>query len=360
MTPELAAIRISELLHNARVRCASDIHFGGGERPALRIDGGLIVLDGEPIPEFALMTFLETHLAPAALQRLVQRGTADGACRIAEIAPARIHAYRQRGGIRIVVRLLARSVPKLDELGLPSAIAALARAPLGLVLFTGPTGSGKTTALAALIDSINRTSERNIITVEEPVEYIHAPIRSVVAHCEVGEDVLDYAEALRGILRADPDVILIGEMRDRETMAAALTAAETGHLVFATLHTNDTAQTIDRIVDAFPSEAQQQIRAQLAAVLIATVGLRLVPRLRGSGRRAAAEVLIATDAVRNMIREGKTHQLRNAIVTGRSAGMQTLEGHLSELVARREIGLAAAQAATSRPHDVREPAGNAA
>jgi twitching motility protein PilT len=257
--------------------------------------------------------------------------------------------------VRVVVRLLAQAVPQLADLGLPPTIASFAQAPLGLVLFTGPTGSGKTTALAALIDRINREGERNIVTVEDPIEYVHTPIRSIVTQCEIGRDVADFARALRGVLRADPDVILIGEMRDRETIAAALTAAETGHLVFATLHTNDTAQTIDRIIDAFPSEAQAQIRAQLAAVLLATVGLRLVPRSRGSGRRAAAELLVATDAVRNLIREGKTHQLRNAIVTGRGAGMQTLEAHLSELVARREIALDAARSVTNRPHDVREP-----
>jgi twitching motility protein PilT len=360
MDLELAAIRIDELLHNARVRSASDIHFGGGARPALRIDGRLIVLDDEPIPEPAIVAFLQMQLRAPALQRLTERGTTDGACSTPDVGPARIHAFRQLGGVRVVVRLLAQAVPQLGTLELPPAIGTFAAAPLGLVLFTGPTGSGKTTALAALIDTINRCSERNIITIEDPIEYIHTPIRSAIAHCEVGRDVANYAEALRGMLRADPDVILIGEMRDRETMAAALTAAETGHLVLATLHTNDAAQTIDRIVDAFPGETQNQIRAQLAAVLLATVGLRLVPRRIGAGRRGAAEILIATDGVRTMIREGKTHQLRNAIVTGRSVGMQTLEHDLSELVARREIALTDAQAVTSRPHDVREAARGAA
>ena len=360
MTPDLAAIRIGELLCNARVRGASDIHFGGAERPALRIDGRLIVLEGEPLPEAAILTFLQSRLGAGALARLTERGTADGASRSADIGPHRIHAYRQLGGVRVVIRLLADAVPQLSQLGLPPVIASCARAPLGLVLFTGPTGSGKTTALAALIDAINRTSERTVITIEDPIEYVHTPIRSAISHCQLGRDVIDYAEALRGMLRADPDVILVGEMRDRETMAAALTAAETGHLVFSTLHTNDAAQTMDRIIDSFASEAQSQIRAQVAAVLLATVGLRLIPRAVGTGRRAAAEVLIATDGVRTMIREGKTHQLRNAIVTGRSAGMQTLEAHLSELVARREITLEAAQAASSRPHDVREPARGAA
>jgi twitching motility protein PilT len=262
--------------------------------------------------------------------------------------------------MRVVVRLLADAVPQLDGLGLPAAIGSFAGAPLGLVLFTGPAGSGKTTALAALIDAINRSFERNIITIEDPIEYIHSPQRSMITHCEIGRDVAGYAEALRGILRADPDVILVGELRDRETIAAALTAAETGQLVFATLHTNDAAQTIDRIVDVFAGAAQNQIRSQLAAVLLAVVGLRLVPRASGSGRRAAAEILIATDGVRSMIREGKTHQLRNAIVTGRGAGMQTLESHLTELVARREITLQAARAVSSRPHDIRDPAQGAA
>ena len=354
MSAEFAAIRISELLCNARVRGASDIHFGGGERPALRIDGRLIVLDDEPIPEAALVTFLAEALAPAAFARLELRGTADGAHRAASVGPCRLHAYRQIGGVRVVVRLLPRAVPQLTALELPPVVASFADRPIGLVLFTGPTGSGKTTALAALVDLINRSSERNIITVEDPIEYVHTPLRSLITHCEIGRDVIDYAEALRGLMRADPDVILIGEMRDRETMAAALTAAETGHLVFATLHTNDAAQTIDRIIDSFPSDAHHQVRAQLAAVLIAVAGLRLIPRRTGTGRRAAVEILVATDGVRNLIREGKTHQLRNAMVTGRDAGMQTLEAHLSALVGRGEITLAAAQAVSARPADIRD------
>ena len=353
---QIAGIRISELLHNARVRGASDIHFGTGERPALRIDGRLIVLEGESIPEPALLAFLQATLPPAAYQRLSERGTADGARRLGDVGPCRIHAYRQLDGIRVVVRLLAATVPQLAQLDLPPIVATLPDRPTGLVLFTGPTGSGKTTALAALIDTINRSDERNIITVEDPIEYVHTPIRSLITHCEIGRDVSDYAEALRGLMRADPDVILIGEMRDRETMAAAMTAAETGHLVFATLHTNDAAQTVDRIIDSFPSDAQSQMRAQLAAVLVAVVGLRLVPRRVGTGRRAAAEILIATDGVRNLIRDGKTHQVRNAIVTGRDSGMQTLETHLSALVGRGEISLSAAQRVSSRPHDIRDVA----
>jgi twitching motility protein PilT len=241
----------------------------------------------------------------------------------------------------------------LDELGLPSAVSALAQRASGLALFTGPTGCGKTTALAALVDRINRSCERHVVTVEDPIEYVHRSIRSVVTQCQIGRDVGDFAEALRGFMRADPDVIVIGEMRDRATIEAALTAAETGHLVLATLHTNDAAQTVDRIVDAFPPDAHGQVRSQLAAVLAGIAALRLVRR-EGGGRRAAAEVMVGTDAVRALIREGKTHQLRNAIVTGRAHGMQTLETHLSELVMRGEIALSDAQAATNHRAEVRD------
>ncbi|BDE06626.1 twitching motility protein PilT [Vulcanimicrobium alpinum] len=350
----LGSIRVHDLLRAARARRASDVHFGGLERPALRVDGRLVGGDAAPIDDAAARDFLTETLVPEQLARLDARGTADGgAAPGAAGSPYRVHAYRHAGGVRVAVRLLAERIPSLDQLGLPAAVASLAARGAGLVLFTGPTGSGKTTALAALIDRINRTAERTICTIEDPVEYVHVPARSLITQCEIGRDVADFDEALRGFLRADPDVILVGEMRDRATMEAALTAAETGHLVFATLHTNDAAQTVDRIIDAFPPEAHAQVRSQLAAVLAAIVALRLVPRRDGAGRRAAAEILIGTDAVRALIREGKTHMLRNTIVTGRASGMQTLETHLCELVVRGEVTLADAQAVSSRPAEVR-------
>ncbi|HEX3464835.1 MAG TPA: PilT/PilU family type 4a pilus ATPase [Candidatus Elarobacter sp.] len=350
----LETIRIRDLVRGARARGASDLHFGGGDRPALRVGGKLVALDAPPLDEPGVRAFLATALSAVQLARLDSDGTADGAAaRGDDGAPYRVHAYRHLGGVRVAIRLLAESVPSLEQLGLPPVVATFAHRPAGLVLFTGPTGSGKTTALAGLVDRVNRTGERNVVTVEDPVEYVHASVRSLVTHCEIGRDVRDYGEALRGFLRADPDVISIGEMRDRATIAAALTAAETGHLVFATLHTNDAAQTVDRIVDAFPADAHPQVRSQLSAVLAGIVALRLIPRHDAAGRRAAAEVLIGTDAVRALIREGKTHQLRNTIVTGRAAGMQTLETHLSELVVRGEIALADARAATTRPAEVR-------
>ena len=350
----LGAIRVHDLVRAARARGATDVHFGGSDRPALRIDGRLVALDAPPLDEASARVFLTGALSADQLARLDTLGTADGgAAREAGGGPYRVHAFRHAGGVRVAIRLLAERIPTLDQLGLPAVVATFAQRPAGLVLFTGPTGSGKTTALAALVDRINRDAERNVVTVEDPVEYVHAPARSFVTHCEIGRDVNDYAEALRGFLRADPDVIVVGEMRDRATISAALTAAETGHLVFATLHTNDAAQTVDRIVDAFAADSHAQVRSQLASVLAAIVALRLIARHDGAGRRAAAEILVGTDAVRALIREGKTHQLRNTIVTGRAAGMQTLETHLSELVMRGEIALADAQAATSRPAEIR-------
>ena len=268
--------------------------------------------------------------------------------------PYRVHAYRHAGGVRVAIRLLAETVPSLEQLGLPPIVAALAQRPAGLVLFTGPTGSGKTTALAALVDRINRTSERNVVTIEDPVEYVHVPVRSLVTHCEIGRDVNDYAEALRGFLRADPDVILVGEMRDGATMAAALTAAETGHLVFATLHTNDAAQTVDRIVDAFPADAHAQVRTQLAAVLAGyrRAAPRPAPRRRGSprgrgsagrnGRRAGADPrrqdAPAAQHDRDRPRRGDANAGDAPFRAGR---------------ARRDRARATRARSTSRPADVR-------
>jgi twitching motility protein PilT len=348
---DLDAVRIHDLLRNARARGASDLHFGGADRAVLRIDGRIVPLDDAAIPEPAVAQFCASTLAPQALARLTTRGTADGTFR-SDGASNRIHVYRHIGGTRVVVRILPTEVPTLELLGLPAIIGTLAAHHAGLLLFTGPAGSGKTTALTATLDRINRSSARTIVTVEDPVEYVHAPIRSIVTHCEIGRDVSDYAEAIRGFMRADPDVISIGEMRDIETMEAALTAAETGHLVLATLHTTDAPQTIDRIVDAFPGGTQAQVRTQLAAVLLAVVGLRLIPRVTANGRVCAAEIMVSTDAVRALIREGKTHQLRNAIVTGRNAGMQTLESHLSDLAVRGVISAESARSAANRPADL--------
>ncbi len=350
----LELVRIDDLLALARDRAASDVHLGVTGPPTLRVHGRLIALDVPAPGNRALEDFLACILAPADLERWRTGASIDVTHRRGPGAPYRLHAYRSLGATQLAFRLLNPRVPDLDELALPEIVRTFVARPNGLVLMTGPTGSGKTTALAALIDTINRHSGRIVVTIEDPVEYVHAPLRSVIVHCELESDIAEYAAAIRGFMRADPDVVLIGEMRDRATMAAALAAAETGHLVLSSLHTGDAVQTVDRLVDAFPGPEAQLVRAQLAATLIGVTSLRLVPRLAGDGRIAAAEVLIATDAVRAMIREGKSHQLRNALTTGRAMGMCTLEASLSELVVRGVISLEAAREQANRPADVRD------
>ncbi|HEV8020249.1 MAG TPA: PilT/PilU family type 4a pilus ATPase [Candidatus Lustribacter sp.] len=347
-------LRLTELIALARGRGASDLHAGAGNPPTVRINGRAIALDVPPLGAPTLESFLESVLPAPAVQAWTQSRSVDVARRAGIGAPYRLHAYATMSGPRLAFRFLQTEIPALDRLALPPVIGDLVTRPTGLIIFTGPTGSGKTTALAAAIDRINRTAERVIVTVEDPVEYVHGPIRSVVAHCEIGTDVDDYAAAIHGFMRSDPDVILVGEMRDRTTMEAVLSAAETGHLVLSTLHTADAAQTIDRIIDAFSSDGQSQVRTQLSATLLAVIALRLVPLRNGAGRIAVSEVLIGTDAVRAMIREGKTHQLRNAITTGRASGMRTLETSLSDLVVRGSISLEAARLVAARPAEVRD------
>jgi twitching motility protein PilT len=347
------SVRLQELIALARGREASDLHVGAGDAPALRIDGRIQRIDVPEVGSGALETFLQCTLTPDLAARWNTAHTVDVARRTGVGAPYRLHAYRTLAGVRLAFRFLAFEIPALEALGLPGIIASFARRTGGLILFTGPTGSGKTTALAALVDHINRSTERLVVTVEDPIEYVHDRIRSVIAHCEIGTDVADYASAVHGFMRADPDVIFVGEMRDRATMEAVLSAAETGHLVLSTLHTNDAAQTVDRIIDAFSSGGQAQIRTQLAAVLLAVVSLRLVPARERAGRIAATELLLGTDAVRAMIRDGKTHQLRNAIATGRAAGMHTLETSLSDFVVSGRIGIDAARQAANRPAEIR-------
>jgi twitching motility protein PilT len=353
-TVSVDVVRLIELITLARDRGATDLHAGSGDAPTLRINGRVTPLDVPALGADALESFLAGVLTADLSRRWKMSGSVDVARRAGIGAPYRLHAYTTMGGVRLAFRFLAAGIPDLDSLALPAIVATFAARTNGLIVFTGPTGSGKTTALAALLDRLNRTAERVVVTIEDPVEYVHTPLRSVIAHCEIGSDAADYASALHGFMRADPDVILVGEMRDRATMESVLSAAETGHLVLSTLHTIDAAQTVDRIIDAFSSEGQSQVRTQLASTLLAIVSLRLVPRKGGDGRVAASEILIGTDAVRAMIREGKTHQLRNAITTGRAAGMRTLETSLSDLVVRGTISIDAARQAANRPGEVRD------
>lgn len=344
-----------EIFRVARIRGASDVHVQCGCKPVLRVDGTLEELAGEATSSDDLDAMVQSMLDDRSRGVLAARGDVTVSYRHGDSGAFRVHAYRSLVGTAIAVRLLSDCVPALSELHLPPVVARLAESRSGLVLFAGPTGSGKSTAMAALVDRINRTQRRHIMTIEDPIEYRHRNCLSLVTQREVPQDVPDFASAVFGALRSDPDVLSIGELRDSATMHAALTAAETGHLVFATLHTGEAAQTIDRVISAFGGDEQEQIRIQLSQTLIAVVCLRLLARARGRGRRAAAEVLVCTDAVRSLVRDGKTHQLRNAIATGRHAGMQTLEMHLSELVAEGEIDAQSAKAATPRPDELRIP-----
>jgi len=329
--------------------------MSAGLPPALRVDGAL-----ENQPTLATTTaeteaIVAALLPEKALAQLDCEGDVSATYRDSDLGSIRIHAYRTENGIAVAMRFLAQTVPTLESLHLPPVVSAFASRSAGLVLFTGPTGSGKSTALAAIVDRVNATQAKHIITIEDPVEYRHEPKRSIVSHREIGRDVACFSDAIYGALRCDPDVILIGEMRDAKTMHAALTAAETGHLVLSTLHTGDAPQTIDRIIGVFAGEMQDQIRVQLAQTLVGVVCMRLVPRASAQGRRCAAEVLVANDAVRNLIRDGKTHQLRNVMSTSAQAGMQTLEAHLSDMLLRGEITVEAARAATDRPGELRIP-----
>ncbi len=348
----LADLRITDVLHVARARGASDIHMSPGVPPAIRVDGVLEYVGG------AALTLNETQLLTGSLfddetLQDVRRGDDRSMTWVESGQSIRVHAFCTRGGVAIAMRLLHTVIQTLESLGLPEVVASFATRARGLVVFAGPTGSGKSTSLAAVIDHINQSSARRIVTIEDPIEYQHINKQSLITQREVGRDTPSFSQALVGALRADPDVIMVGEMRDVDTMRAALTAAETGHLVLTTLHTGDAAHTVDRIIDAFDAGEQAQIRSQLSQVLTAVVCQRLTPRACGPGRRVVAEVLVATDAVRNVIREGRTHQLRNVMLTGRQQGMQTLEHHIGLLLAEREIEPIAAMALTECADEVR-------
>jgi twitching motility protein PilT len=310
----------------------TDLLLSVGLPPMLRVDGAL-----RPAPGAEVLTANDTDALLAEVltpdQAEVWNGSHeyDFSFSWRDDARVRGNAFTQRGLTAVALRMIPRTIPSPDDLGLPPVLRDLALKHQGLILMTGPTGSGKSTTLASLIGLINQTRGCHIITVEDPIEYVHDHKRAVVNQREVGADTANFPDALRSVLREDPDVLLVGEMRDLESIRFALTVAETGHLVFATLHTNDTAQSIGRMIDVFPAEQQAQIRVQLAAALSCVVYQRLIPKI-GGGMTAAYEVLTATPAVRNLVKEGKTHQLRNSLVTGAQDGMVTLEQSLSRLI----------------------------
>jgi twitching motility protein PilT len=309
----------------------TDVLLTTGSKPFIRVDGAIRRLEDEPeLDAERILSILADVLSASQLERSAYDDV-DFALAWRTTARLRGSAFRQRNDPALSLRIIPDRIPGLDDLGVPPSVRAMASLSHGLVLFTGPTGSGKSTTQAALIDWINQTQKKHILTIEEPLEYLHRHKASAISQREVGTDTESFPKALRSALREDPDVILIGEMRDLESIQIALTLAETGHLVISTLHTNDAPQALDRIVDVFPGDGQPQIRVQLAGCLAGVVAQRLVPRV-GGGRVAAYEVLVANTAVRNLVREGKTRQIRNVITTSRAEGMQTLEHNLSELV----------------------------
>jgi twitching motility protein PilT len=310
--------------------------------------------EAETITAERAQELIEALLGDELSARLHEEREVDLSFAWGSRARFRANAFHQRGQMSIALRLIPFEIPSFEQLGLPPVAERLVQLPQGLVLVTGPTGSGKSTTLASMIDAINSRRACHIITIEDPIEYVHDHRRSAVEQREVGIDTDSFARALRAAFREDPDVLLVGEMRDNETIQATLTLAETGHLVFATLHTNDAAQTVDRIVDVFPAEQQAQVRTQLSGTLEAIISQRLVPRV-GGGRSAAFEVLVATYAVRNIIRDGRTNQLRNVIATNSQEGMQTLEMSLSRLVADQVVSRDEAARHTLFPNELRQP-----
>lgn len=325
-------MRIEVLLEEVVRRRASDLHLQVGLPPMLRLDGSLIPISGFNALDPASIETLLFAVLDADQQQILQKDKeVDFSFAFGTLGRFRVNAFHEKGNLAAALRLIPNEIKSVSELGVPPVVSKFTEFPRGLVLVTGPTGSGKSTTLTALIDKLNSETSKHIITIEDPIEFTHKSKKSVVVQREVHYDTYSFSAALRSSLRQDPDVVLIGEMRDLETISAAITIAETGHLVFASLHTNSAAQSIDRMIDVFPPHQQSQIRTQLANILMGVCSQRLVPAI-GGGRVVAAEVLIANPAVRNIIREGKTHQLDAVIQTGSDQGMQTMDRTLVNFV----------------------------
>lgn len=331
-TPSNPSLTIESLLEECVRRKASDLHIQYGLPPVLRIDGALTPINGLPtLNDDHLQKLIFATLDDDQQKIFLKDKEFDYSFAFGDIARFRVNAFHERGKMAAAFRLIPNQIRSINELGLPAVIDTFSEYPRGLVLVTGPTGSGKSTTLAAMIDKINREKSRHIITIEDPIEFTHKSQRSVIVQREVHYDTFSFSAALRSVLREDPDVVLIGEMRDLETIQAAITIAETGHLVFATLHTNSAAQSIDRMIDVFPAHQQPQVRSQLSNMLMAICAQRLVPAI-GGGRVVAAEIMVANSAIRSLIRDGKTFQIDTAIQTGAEQGMQTMDRTLAKLV----------------------------
>ena len=329
---------LNDIINTAIKAGSSDIHITTQRPASCRVHGKLFTMDKEPITNEMLEQMIQPFFEIKGVkQRLEEFGEADFAISFSDAARFRVNLFKQKGEYAVVMRLLPTQMPDPDALGLPESVQNFRHLKRGLVLVTGETGSGKSTTLASLINKINNEYQKHIITIEDPIEFVHQHRMSVVNQREIGIDTMSFANALRAALREDPDVVLVGEMRDLETIETALTAAETGHLVFSTLHTNSAPSTIDRIVDVFPANQQDQIRVQLANVLEGIVCQQLIPRREGNGRIAAHDVLVSNSAIRNLIREGKSFQLTSQLQTGRKQGMQTMDDSLYALYEQKKI-----------------------
>jgi twitching motility protein PilT len=343
----------ADILMQVMERNASDLHLTAGAAPMIRQHGKLHALDYPKLTPQLTREVIYSILTNDQRQRLETDWQIDFAYSIPGKARFRVNAYFQRASLSAAFRLIPGDMPKLHDLGLPAVLEDFTKKPRGFVLVTGPTGSGKSTTLAAMLDLINDERQEHILTIEDPIEFLHRHKKCIVNQRELGADAKTFALGLKAALREDPDVILVGEMRDLETISTALTAAETGHLVFATLHTQDTSQTVDRVVDVFPPGQQQQVRVQLSVALQGIVTQQLLPKADGQGRVAATEVLVPTPAVRNLIREGKTHQIYSALQTGGQSGMQTMDTSLAQLVREQKITRELAEARSSTPEELR-------
>jgi len=336
-------LAIAELMETVLDREASDLHLLAGAAPLLRVNGDLYPLTGYGVlSPTDVKNLIHAILTESQRERLVNDLELDCAYSLRGRGRFRVNVYYQRGSMSAAFRLIPYGIKTVEELGLPPVVSELARLRRGLVVVTGPTGSGKSTTLAAMVNIVNSERSAHVLTVEDPIEFLHRHKQSAVSQREVGYDTHGFAPALKHALRQDPDVIMVGEMRDLETISTAISAAETGHLVFATLHTQDAAQTVDRIIDVFPAHQQQQIRVQLSITLQGVVAQQLVPTSDGAGRVAACEVLVVTPAIRNMVREGKSHQIYSAIQSGRKFGMHSMDACLADLVAEGKVTEAAA------------------
>ncbi len=345
---------LNQLLEKMAALGASDLHLSVGLPPMIRVDGAVTPLEGyEILNGSEVRRLVYGILAQRQRERFEADLELDTSHSVPNVGRFRVNVLLQRDNVGAVLRAIPFKIQSLEQLGVPAVLGELAKLPRGLVLVTGPTGSGKSTTLAAMIDQINATRALHIMSVEDPIEFLHNHKRSIVNQREVGEDTNSFAEALKHVLRQDPDVILVGEMRDLETISAAITAAETGHLVFGTLHTQDAPQAVDRIIDVFPGHQQQQIRVQLASALQAVVTQQLLPRHRVKGRVVACEVMVATPAIRNLVREGKTHQIYSAMQAGGRLGMQTMDQALAALVKEGKISMEMAMERCNDESDLR-------